>query len=228
MSLYGQFCPIAKAVELLGERWTLLLIRELMQGSRRFSELQRGLARMSPSLLTKRLKELEAAGLVLRMRVAGRKGFEYELTQAGRDLSPTVMELARWGLKWVRATMERDELDLDLLMLDIQRSVNRELLPSAKVVVRIHFIDQDEFAHWWLIFDKRDVDVCSVDPGVDANVHLSGALEDFVRYWMGDFDWNTAKRERRIVMRGDTGLLRELPKWLGRSAVAPMNPRFFG
>jgi len=228
MSIYGQFCPIAKAVDLLGERWTLLLIRELLQGSRRFNELQRGLARMSPSLLTKRLKELETAGLVVRIRISGQKGFEYELTQAGRDLSPTVVELARWGLKWVRATMEQDELDLDLLMLDIQRNANRELLPAAKVVVDIHFTDQSDFAHWWLIFEKREVDVCSVDPGVDADVYLSGSLENFVRYWMGDFDWNTAKRERRIVMQGDSGLLRELPKWLGRSAVAPMNPRFSG
>ena len=159
MSIYGQFCPIAKAVEVLGERWTLLLIRELMQGSRRFNELQRCLARMSPSLLTKRLKELEAAGLVVRIRAGGRRSFEYELTQAGRDLSPTVMELARWGSKWVRETMERDDLDLDLLMLDIQRSVNRELLPAAKIVVKIHFTDQIELAHWWLVLEKRDVDV---------------------------------------------------------------------
>jgi DNA-binding HxlR family transcriptional regulator len=228
MSGYGQFCPIAKALGVLGERWTLLLVRELLQGSRRFSDLQRGLARMSPSLLTKRLKELEAAGLVVRVRSAGQKGFEYELTQAGRDLNPVVMELARWGLTWVRSTMARDELDLDLLMLDIQRGMKRELLPAGKVVIEIRFTDQKRHARWWLVLDKRDVDVCSVDPGVDVDIYLSGATEDFVRYWMGDIDWGTATRQRRIAMRGNAGLLRELPKWLGRSAVAQMNPRFAG
>jgi DNA-binding MarR family transcriptional regulator len=179
-------------------------------------------------LLTKRLKELEAAGLIVRIQISGQKGSEYELTQAGRDLYPTIIELAKWGLKWMRATMQEDELDIDLLMLDIQRNVKRELLPAAKVVVKIHFTNQTEFANWWLIFEKRDVDVCSIDPGVDAGVYLSGALENFVRYWIAEFDWNTAKHERRIVMQGNPGLLRELPKWLGRSAVALMNPQFSG
>jgi hypothetical protein len=96
------------------------------------------------------------------------------------------------------------------------------------VVVKILFTDQRQFANWWLIYEKHEVDVCSIHPGVDADVYLSGALENFVRYWIGDFDWKTAKRERRIVMQGNSGLLRELPKWLGRSRVAPMNPEFSG
>jgi DNA-binding HxlR family transcriptional regulator len=228
MSIYGQYCPVAKAVAVLGERWTLLVIRELMQGSRRFNELQRGLAKMSPSLLTKRLKELEAASLIVRIQIGGRKSFEYELTAAGRDLYPTITEMARWSLQWMRSNLQEDELDIDLLMLDIQRNANRTLLPTAKVVVKIQFTDQREFANWWLIFEKRDVDVCSIHPGVDADVYLSGVLKNFVRYWIGDFDWKTAKRERRIVMQGNSGLLRELPKWLGRSRAAPMNPEFSG
>jgi hypothetical protein len=113
-------------------------------------------------------------------------------------------------------------------MLDIQRNAKRELLPTSKVVVEIKFTDQTEFATWWLIYEKREVDVCSIDPGVDADVYLSGAVESFVRYWMGDFDWNTAKRDRRIVMQGNPALLREFPKWLGRSSVAPLNPQFAG
>ena len=228
MTIYGQYCPVAKAVEVLGERWTLLVLRELLQGSRRFNELQRGLAKMSPSLLTKRLKELEAAGLILRLPVSGQKSFEYELTQAGRELNPVIMELARWGLKWTRDSLERDELDIDLLMLDMQRNVNRALLPMSKVVVQFHFTDQTEFANWWLIFDHREVDVCSIDPGVDADIYLNGALEDFIRYWIGDFNWEFARRERRILMRGHSALLREFPKWLSRSGGAQLNPRFTG
>jgi DNA-binding HxlR family transcriptional regulator len=224
MSIYGQFCPVAKAVEVLGNRWTLLVIRELMQGSRRFNELQRGLAKMSPSLLTRRLKELEAASLLVRIQSSGRKSAEYELTQAGRDLYPAITELARWGLTWMRANMEADELDIDLLMLDMQRNANRALLPTAKVVVEIKFTDQAEYSHWWLVYEKCDVDVCSIHPGVDADIYLSGELNNFVRYWLGDFDWSTAKREQRIVMQGSPSLLRELPNWLGRSSVAPLNP----
>lgn len=226
MPSYGQFCPVAKAVEVLGERWTLLIVRELLQGSRRFSDLQRGLSRMSPSLLTKRLKDLEAEGLILRVRSRSRKGYEYELTPAGKALLPLVLELARWGLTWVRSTMARKDLDLDLLMLDIQRNVKRELLPEARIVVSIHFADQREHARWWLILERQGVDVCSADPGLDVTVTARTTVKDLARYWMGDVDWRTARRENRILLQGPAGVLRHLPGWLGRSSVASLNPRY--
>ncbi|MBS0614019.1 MAG: helix-turn-helix transcriptional regulator [Proteobacteria bacterium] len=226
MPSYGQFCPVAKAVEVLGERWTLLIVRELMQGSRRFSDLQRGLSRMAPSLLSKRLKDMESKGLLLRVRSRSKKGYEYELSPAGNDLAPLVLELARWGLTWVRSTMERNDLDIDLLMLDIQRSVKRDLLPQARVVVKIEFRDLHKHAHWWLILEREAVDVCTSDPGLDVSVTVRTTVKDLARYWMGEVDWRTTKREHRIQLQGGAGILRELPRWLGRSSVASLNPQY--
>ncbi|MDA0990684.1 MAG: helix-turn-helix domain-containing protein [Verrucomicrobia bacterium] len=123
---YGQFCPIAKACELIGERWTLLIIRELLCGSTRFSELQRGLSQISPSLLTKRLNQLVDDELLIRKQSVDRKKVEYFLTPSGKELAPIIMGLGDWGHRWARSRMEEDELDIELLMLEFYRRIDRE------------------------------------------------------------------------------------------------------
>ena len=134
MSDYGQFCPIAKASELIGERWTILILRELLLGTHRYSEFQRTLSRISPSLLTKRLKQLEQAGIIVRKSQPGKKGYHYFLTPAGKELSPVIEHLAMWGMRWARGQLRDEELDVEFLMWDIQRRIQFNMLPDGETV----------------------------------------------------------------------------------------------
>src|SRR3954465_7620571 len=143
---YGQFCPVAKAAEVLGERWTILIVRELLLGSNRFSDLQRALSQISPTLLTKRLNQLQDCGLVIRKILAKKKRTEYHLTSAGRDLLPVVVSLADWGMKWARGQMSDDELDVELLMLDFSRRIDETQLPGGGTVVHFVFPALTKFA----------------------------------------------------------------------------------
>ncbi len=135
MSQYGQFCPVAKVTELLGEKWMLLILRELLLGSSRYNEFQRALSRISPTLLTKRLKQLENAGIILRKKQQGRKGYEYLLTPVGRELSPIVVHMATWGMRWARGQLDEDELDVEFLMWDIHRRLQTDMLPDGETVM---------------------------------------------------------------------------------------------
>src|SRR6478609_9628046 len=127
---YGQMCPISKAAEILGERWTILIIRELLLGSNRFSDLQRALSQISPTLLTKRLNQLQDCGLVIRKTLPKQKRTEYHLTPPGRELLPVVVSLGEWGMKWARGQMSDDELDVELLMHDFSRRIDETQLPG--------------------------------------------------------------------------------------------------
>lgn len=148
MTDYGQFCPVAKATELLGERWMILVLRELLLGSHRYSEFQRALSRISPSLLTKRLKQLEAAGIIIRKAQHNRKGYDYFLTPAGKELAPIVKHLATWGMRWARGQLNDDELDVEFLMWDIQRRLQTDMLPDGETVFCFIFDDLSKFKNW--------------------------------------------------------------------------------
>ena len=131
MSGYGQFCPIAKAAQVLAERWTPLVLRELICGSTRFNDLRRGVPLMSSSLLSQRLKFLEQEGVIERRQAASGRGFEYHLTDAGRELEPLIMMMGEWGARWVRSRLEPEDLDVTLLMWDMHRTVRPEHFPGA-------------------------------------------------------------------------------------------------
>ncbi len=132
MKGYGQFCPMAKATELIGEKWTLLVLRELLLGTTRFNDFQRAMSRMSPTLLVKRLRHLEECGIIIRKKLSGQKGYEYRLTAAGRELSPLIEVLAVWGMRWARSQLTDDELDVEFLMRELQRRLQTEHLPDGK------------------------------------------------------------------------------------------------
>ncbi len=136
---YGQFCPVAKAAEVLGERWTILIIRELLLGTTRFSDLQRALSQISPTLLTKRLNQLQDCGLVIRKKLPQQRRTEYHLTPAGRELLPVVIGLGEWGMKWARGQMSDDELDVELLMHDFSRRIDETQLPGGRTVIKFVF-----------------------------------------------------------------------------------------
>ena len=224
MTGYGQFCPVAKASELLAERWTLLILRELLLGSHRFGELQRALSRISPSLLTKRLKQLESAGIIIRKAQAGRKGLDYFLTAAGKELAPIIEHLAIWGMRWARGQLSDDELDVEFLMWDIQRRLDTDMLPDGETVLCFIFDDLVSFKNWWLIVRNREVDVCTENPGKDVDLYINTTLRNLVEIWEGDIEIKAAQQQKLIKTQGNKRLANTMSDWLGICLYADIRP----
>lgn len=222
---YHQFCPVAKAMELLDERWTLLVIRELLSGSRHFNDLRRGLPRMSPTLLSKRLGQLTRAGIIERRD----RGHDvvYVPTPAAEELRPAIELLGAWGIRW---TGELGDADLDpkLLMWDLHRNVDLALLPSGITVVRFDLTDVPvKQRTWWMVMTPAEVDVCDVDPGHDVAATVTGALRDLVCIWRGDRSWSDALRSETVSIGGTEATRRQVPVWFrpGNFAAVPRADR---
>jgi len=227
-SSYNQFCPVAMAAEILCSRWTLVLLRELVVGSTRFNELRRGVPRMSPALLSKRLKDLEAAGIVTRTAMPDEPDvFEYRLTEAGKDLRPIVEAVGVWGQRWVTTEATLKNLDPNLLMWDIRRNINPAPMPRRRTTIQFIFGDlQKAQRNWWLIVEPdKNVDLCAVDPGFDIDLYLSTDLRTMTEIWMGYTDIARAKKEGRIALSGDKRLEADLRTWLKLSAFAKVEKR---
>ncbi len=215
MAGYGQFCPMAKATELIGEKWTLLVLRELLLGTTRFSDFQRALSRMSPTLLAKRLRHLEECGVIIRKKLSGRKGYEYRLTAAGRELAPLIEILAVWGMRWARDQLTDDELDVEFLMQEQQRRLQTEYLPDGETVICLTFDGLTKHRTWWLLVDGDDVDLCTEDPGKDVDVYINSSVRTIVEVWQGDLAARTALRNGAIKAHGSRHLIRTMPDWFG-------------
>jgi len=223
---YGQFCPIAKATEIVGERWTLLIIRELLMGGRRFSDLQRGLGAISPALLTARLKSFEDQGLVVRRRVHGLRGYQYYPTAACEELKPILIALGEWALCWARSTLATDYWDIDMLLLYLERSIDPSQLPGKETVIQFKFKDLPEQRNWWLLVREGKVDICITPPGRDVNVFFSTTARAMSEIWMGERSYREAIVSGDLVIEGDLALTRRISSWLrpsifARSANAP-------
>jgi DNA-binding HxlR family transcriptional regulator len=212
---YGQFCPVAKATELIGERWTILIIRELVLGTRRFSDFQRALSRISPSLLTKRLRDLEKAGILVKKTQQGRRGYEYFLTPAGRQLSPIIEHLATWGMRWARGQLTDSELDIEFLMWEIQRRLDTAALPDGETVLCFIFEELTQFKSWWIVIHGDDVDLCTKNPGKDVDLYISSTVRTMVEIWEGELGLKTAQRKNLLKTNGNRQLVKTLPEWFG-------------
>ncbi|MDA1326628.1 MAG: helix-turn-helix domain-containing protein [Proteobacteria bacterium] len=224
MPSYGQFCPVAKATEIIGEKWTLLILRELLLGTCRFNDFQRSLSRMSPTILTKRLKHLEERGVVIRKPLSGQRGYEYRLTPAGKELEPLIETLAVWGMRWARGQMSDDELDVELLMWDIHRRILTRHLPDGQTVLCFSFKDLDKHKTWWLVIDGDDVDLCTEDTGKDVDLYVTTELRTMVEIWEGDADLKKAIRDGRVIAIGDKSLIHTMPDWFGLCSFADIRP----
>ncbi len=218
MKGYGQFCPVAKAAELLDERWTLLVIRELLCGSRRFNDIRRGVPRMSPTLLSRRLKELVRAGVVDRVEVPG--GVEYVLTPPGEELRPIVEGVGAWAIRWMPELGDEDH-DPHLLLWDMHRRIDLEAVPEQRVVVQFSFGDlSGKNRDWWLVIHDDEVDICDDDPGFPGTLHVRCDLPTLVRIWRGDQTWGEALRAGVLSVDGPSRMQRALPSWLQLSPFA--------
>jgi DNA-binding HxlR family transcriptional regulator len=224
---YGQFCPIAKASEMVGDKWTLLIIRELMMGGTRFNELQRGLSMISPTMLTKRLTQMCDDGLILKKKIPGQKGYEYFLTEAGRELGPILQSMSVWGMRWARGALgdsEKDDLDLELLMLYLERSIIPEKLIGRETVIRFKFTDLKTDADWWLVVKEDHVDACLQDPGKDVDIYFTTDLPTMISCWMGDLTYKAAMADKRMTVVGHQTLKRNIQSWLADAAFAGIPP----
>jgi DNA-binding HxlR family transcriptional regulator len=220
MSAYGQFCPVAQALEIVGERWTLLVIRELLCGNYRFGEILHGVPLMSRSLLSQRLKTLEDANLIERSERAGGNGHEYRLTPAGEELRPVVSGLGNWGQRWVRRN-PKDKLDPVLLMWDLRRNLDPRRLPERPTVVMFWFRDlAGKRSRYWLKVERPDIELCLTDPGVDVDLSVETTLRTMVDVWMGDRDVRDAVGRGQITLKGPSELAHTFPAWLLLSPFA--------
>lgn len=222
---YGQFCPVSIASEVLAEKWTLLVLRELLCGSHRFNDLHRGVPLMSPSLLSQRLKQLEGVGLVEKRDGPSGRGQGYYLTEAGEALGPIVEGIGLWGLKYMRTTFATTNLDPSLLMWDMRRWIRPQHLPAGKVVIRIDLIDaRKSQQHYWLVKQANDeaLDLCLNDPGFDVDLIVTTDIESMARIWLGDIEIEHAIRTGRLTLEGPAPLRLSFYDWIGLSPFAHM------
>jgi len=224
MKSYGQFCPVSKAAEVLFEKWTILIVRELLMGTTRFNDFQRAISRISPTLLTKRLKALEEKGVIVRKQVSGRRGYEYRLTPAGKELEPLLENIAVWGMRWARGQMSDDELDVELLMWEIQRRIQTKNLPGGETVICFEFNDLEKHKSWWVWINEYEVDLCTEDPGKDVDLYITTDLRTMVEVWQGDLDLKKALKDERIQTHGQRKLIKTMPDWIGFCKYMDVRP----
>ncbi len=223
-NLYGQFCPVSMASEVICTRWTPLVLRELMCGSTRFSDLRRGVPRMSPTLLSKRLKELELAGVIRVER--GAAGPEYRLSEAGEELRPLILGLGRWGQRWVESRLSLRNLDPSLLMWDIRRNLDPDPRPKGRCTIQFQYPDLPGAQRdWWLVVEQAAVDLCSVDPGYEVDLLITAELRAMTAVWMGLARFGDEIERGAIRLDGPSVLQRRVRDWMKLSVFAPVPRR---
>jgi DNA-binding HxlR family transcriptional regulator len=225
MAGYGQFCPVAQAAQILTERWTPLVLRELICGSTRFSDLRRGVPLMSSSLLSQRLKFLEREGVIERRPTLSGHGSEYHLTDAGRELEPLIMAMGEWGARWARSQLAPEDLDVTLLMWDMRRTVRPAHFPSRRVVVAFEFTNVPQSKRrWWLVSEAEEADLCMTDPGHEVDLFVHTDLRTMTAIWTGDLPFEAALESGALEVHGPTDLRQRLRAWLGLSTFATVKP----
>lgn len=211
MKSYGQFCSIAKALEVMGERWTPLILRELICGSSRYNEIHRGIPRISPTLLSKRLNDLERKGVIERDLTTG----SYALTKAGWELKPVIEQLGVWGQRWARGQLTKDDFDPDPIMWDMRRRIDLEIFPETKTCLKFEFIGEpDGKRHYWIVGDRKGLELCITDPGHPIDLYITTDARTMTLVWNGDLPLQKMITEKRIELHGRSDLCRAFPKWL--------------
>jgi len=223
MSGHGQFCSVARAHEAIGGRWTLLVVRELLCGSRRFNDIRRGIPRISRTMLSERLQELVHVGAVARME--GEHGPEYELTEAGRELAALIGALGAWGQRWLPRQAQAEDLDAEPLLVDMQRRVRAEALPKDPIVVRFH-IDGERKSHF-LLLKAGEVSLCTQNPGFPEPLRVRSNLPALAAWWRGDVSFAQAQR-MGLTLEGPKALARAFPEWFERYLFAHIGPALAG
>jgi DNA-binding HxlR family transcriptional regulator len=219
MQKYQQYCPVARATEILADRWTPLIVRELVLGSHRFNDIERGLPGISRSLLSSRLRELEDSGVLERLPRAHSSMTEYHLSEGGRELKGVIEALGAWGVRWAFGDPRPDELNAGLLVWKIHQRINREMLPDTRTVVEFDFTGPGG-RRVWLLLARREVSVCVTPPGFDSDLIVRADLALFYRVWFGQIEYEAAVRRGSVVVEGPPALARQIPRWFMWSPMA--------
>ena len=213
---YGQFCPVAKASEILTRRWTPLILRELVSGSTRFNEIHRGVPLMSRALLSQRLRELVEWGVIARDGDGA-----YQLTEAGTELKPVIIAMGVWGRRWVESDLHGPDWDAGVLMWDMRRRINTDVLPAGRTVLQFEYRDAPkEMRWWWLLIENGSVDLCVSDPGFEVDLYVITKVRIMGPIWIGQQPLEPAIRQGDVVLHGRTDLSRSIGDWLLLSVVA--------
>jgi DNA-binding HxlR family transcriptional regulator len=218
MQPYNQYCPVARASEILGDRWTILIMREMILGSRRFNEIERGLPGISRSLLASRLRDLQRSGVIERLPGAVH-ATEYHLTQAGRDLKVVIEALGAWGVNWAFDDPTPAEMDAGLVIWKVHQRIDRSLLPERRTVVEFDFSGPRP-QRVWLVLEPSEVSVCVTPPRFESDLIVRTSLPYFLQLWFGRADFDTALRCGAVVVEGPPSLAKQLPNWLLWSPMA--------
>jgi DNA-binding HxlR family transcriptional regulator len=222
MSKYGQYCPVAQALEILGDRWTLLIVRDMLTGSTHFSDLERGLPGISKALLTKRLRQLQAGGVIeKRAHTSGLKTTEYQLTSAGQDLQNVINALLWWGATWAFGDPSPDKLDPLLLMWWMRNRVNTDQLPQNRIVIQFQFHGAKSDVYW-LILKPDDVTLCLTDPGYEVNLLITADIATFFKLWLGRITYSEAIDIYDVNVEGHPRLMQAFPNWFSWSPASPV------
>lgn len=221
MSSYGQFCPVALGAEIFAERWTPLILRELLAGGRRFSDIHRGVPRISRNLLTQRLQSLCRSGIIEQLPAEDGHGREYRLTTSGRELSAVIDALGTWGYRWASKDLSAKDLDPDFLMWSLRRTVRIDALPDERVVLLFRFRRHAD-RYYWLVLNRTEVDLCLFDPGYEVSLEIDSAVEALARVCLGQVALLQAMRDGGIEVRGAPHYRNALPSWLGVTRFAAL------
>lgn len=219
MKGYAQFCPVALAAEVFAERWTPLILRELLSGARRFADIHRGVPRISRNLLCQRLNALAHSGIITRKPIAAGRGFEYHLTEAGREFGPVVESLGVWGYKWSSRDLRDADLDPDFVMWVLHRLVRKENLPDHRVVIFFQF-RQSPKRRYWLILDRPEIDVCLFDPGFEIDLEVVADVRALADICLGHLSVADANNRGVLALSGARQVCKQFPTWLGTAHYA--------
>jgi DNA-binding HxlR family transcriptional regulator len=223
-NLSGSLCPAMASADLLGDKWTLLLLREMFLGTTRFSRFQKAIPRMSPSILSKRLKTLEAAEIIIRKAAPSGQATEYKLTRSGRELGPIVENMAVWGMRWRKRSIAAQDCDVGGFMWDFHRTLNTSGLPDGETVILVQISDRTDLNTWWVIVNDDDVDLCTDDPGHDVDVYLTAPLASLIALWLGDVGVQPAVDDQTIYLDGPRHLMNTAQDWMAQSPLVGVRP----
>lgn len=219
MANTASHCPAVKAADIIGDKWTLLIIRAMILGATRYSDFQAAVPRISPSVLSGRLKQLADNGLIIR-KGSGGQSATYHLTPSGRECEPLVFFLAKWGLRWAQRNIREENLDIGGVMWDFHRTLDTSELPDGETVISISLSDVDKHAKWWIVARNAEVDLCNDDPGKDVDLYVAAQLATIVEIWMGERTVDEAVRDEEMLLTGESHLMRSAHRWFPISPVA--------
>ncbi len=219
MSGYGQYCPIAKAAEVLGEKWSILILRELCLADQSFNSLRKGMPLVSPTLLSKRLKTLAFHNIIKRIETSD--GVFYQMDEAGLELKEMIMQLGIWGQRWVKSDYGKGDIDASLLVWDLHRSINLTYFSDEQKVIQFEFFDAPaKHRFFWLVIKNQSADMCIKNPGYEVDLYIKTFAKDFTEMWMGEVPYKSLSKNNKIKLEGDRVLKNSFTKWLGSSCFA--------